>query len=249
MVKGALAIRGFSSNSSGIVAGVDIENRDLQVCEVVEAVRKDLGYASGQGDGRYFRPCPLAGQRAAELASGEIWQQIDAWNTGYLQDILQGNACTDQTEIDAALKDFSIGKSLIVEYLQHKLQCWESLPWKLAALNSTDTGAARRAAAEAMAAYDRLVADGAAVTELHHSCEIDAESQTDLQGLKTKVIEAEALESSGLVEALVAYPKGAEKEEGDAAASSSAVKREAPPGHEKKGAEAAAPPIQVKNRA
>ena len=74
----------------------------------------------------------------------------------------------------------------------------------------------------------------------------DAESQTDLQGLKTKVIEAEALESSGLVEALVAYPKGAEKEEGDAAASSSAVKREAPPGHEKKGAEAAAPPIQVK---
>ena len=218
-------------------AGVDIENRDLQVCEVVEAVRKDLGYASGQGDGRYFRPCPLAGQRAAELASGEIWQQIDAWNTGYLQDILQGNACTDQTEIDAALKDFSIGKSLIVEYLQHKLQCWESLPWKLAALNSTDTGAARRAAAEAMAAYDRLVADGATVTELHHSCEIDAESQTDLQGLKTKVIEAEALESSGLVEALVAYPKGAEKEQGDAAASSSAVKREAPPGLEEKGAE------------
>ena len=88
-----------------------------------------------------------------------------------------------------------------------------------------------------MAAYDRLVADGATVTELHHSCEIDAESQTDLQGLKTKVIEAEALESSGLVEALVAYPKGAEKEEGDAAASSSAVKREAPPGLEEKGAE------------
>ena len=58
-----------------------------------------------------------------------------------------------------------------------------------------------------MAAYDRLVGDGAAVTELHHSCEIDAESQTDLQGLKTKVIEAEALESSGLVEALVGIQK------------------------------------------
>ena len=62
----------------------------------------------------------------------------------------------------------------------------------------------------------------------------DAESQTDLQGLKTKV--REALESPGLVEALAANPKGA-AEEGDAAASSSAVKREAPPGLEEKGAE------------
>ena len=63
----------------------------------------------------------------------------------------------------------------------------------------------------------------------------DAESQTDLQGIKTKV--REALESPGLVEALAANPKGAAKEEGDAAASSSAVKREAPPGLEEKGAE------------
>ena len=79
----------------------------------------------------------------------------------------------------------------------------------------------------------------------------DAESQTDPQGpqelqeLKGKV--KEALESPGLAQALAANPKEAAKEEGDAAASSSAVKPEpkAPPRLEKKEAEAA-PLAQVK---
>lgn len=112
MAKSALAIRGFSSNSSGIVQELILK---IVICRFVKLWKlSEMIWAmlQGQGDGRYFRPCPLAGQRAAELASGEIWQEIDALNTGYLQDISQGNACTDQAEIDAALKYFSIGKSL-----------------------------------------------------------------------------------------------------------------------------------------
>lgn len=40
-------------------AGVDIENRNLQVCEVVEAVRNDLGYASRSRRWKIFSSMPI----------------------------------------------------------------------------------------------------------------------------------------------------------------------------------------------
>ena len=93
-------------------------------------------------------------------------EALDEWSQAYLQDILEGNVCTDQGDIDAALKDFASGKAMVVEYLREKLRCWDSLPWRLAALNRGDA-AARKIASEAIEAFDKRVeVDG--VNELHH---------------------------------------------------------------------------------
>lgn len=139
---------------------------DVQVCDILEGARKILGYKSGEGDGKHFGPCPLAGQRAVHLASGEIWRRIDAWSETFLQEILEGNSCQDPAEIQSALEDFSSGKAQMVEYLQQKLQCWESLPWCLAALN-TGGPAARKIASDCLAKYDAQLAAGASDV-LHH---------------------------------------------------------------------------------
>ena len=137
-----------------------------EVSDVLEQVRRSLGYAAGVGDGKFFRPCPLSGQRAVELASGQIWDRIDTWNESYLMQILEGNSCNDTAAIDAALGDFARGKAMIVEYLQQKLQCWETLPWKLAALNCGGS-AAQATAQELMEQFDKH-SDIEGSSALHH---------------------------------------------------------------------------------
>ena len=156
-------IQGEQRHNSGRPG--DQPNEAQRLCEIIDAVRKTLGYGAN-GDGKGYRPCPMAGQRSAELASGEVWKQLDSWNEKYVQAILEENACSDEAEVEAALKDFANGKSLIVEYLGQKLQCWESLPWKLAALNQ-DSVIVRRIAQNCLGGFDKQREAGAGA-DLHH---------------------------------------------------------------------------------
>lgn len=68
---------------------------------------------------------------------------------------MQNNECRDEAEISSALTEFSNGKAFIVAYLRQKLQCWETFPWKLAALNCSGP-IAQQTAQEAIVHFDEL---------------------------------------------------------------------------------------------
>eukprot|EP00435_Cladocopium_sp_Y103_P031630 s1919_g8.t1 len=108
------------------------KNLDTQAGELLDAFRREAGFKAGEGDGySTYGPCPLAGQRSMDLASGEVWKRLDAWSDEYTQELLEHNQCTDKAEIGATLQEFPCGEAFIVAYLR----CWETFPWKLAALN------------------------------------------------------------------------------------------------------------------
>ena len=148
------------------------KNFATQAGELLDAIRREGGFKAGEGDGYSgYGPCPLAGQRSMDLASGEVWKRLDAWSDEYTQDLLQHNQCTDEGDIATALRDFSCGKAFIVAYLRQKLQCWETFPWKLAALNC-ERSIAQRIAQEAIIQFDQT-ADSTAnpaddLHALHH---------------------------------------------------------------------------------
>ena len=130
------------------------KNNDTQAGELLDAFRREAGFKAGEGDGySSYGPCPLAGQRSMDFASGEVWKRLDAWSDEYTQDLLQHNQCTDEAEISAALTEFSCGKAFIVAYLRQKLQCWETFPWKLAALNCKRS-VAQQIAQDALIQFD-----------------------------------------------------------------------------------------------
>ena len=135
---------------------------ELSACDHLEAIRKSLHLPVAAGDGPRFK-CPLAGQRAVQLASGELWVLLDDLERNYIQDILNDNACSE-VQVTEVLDDFALGKSSIVEQLKVKLACWQSLPWALAALNMADQVRAREVAIEAMQRYDASPQD----CSLHH---------------------------------------------------------------------------------
>ena len=148
------------------------KNIEIQAGEILDALRREIGLKAGSGDGGMsFGPCPLAGQRSMDLASGAVWKLLDAWSEEYIQDLLQNNECRDEAEVSSALTEFSNGKAFIVAYLRQKLQCWETFPWKLAALNCTGP-IARQTAQDAILHFDQLadkVANQAAdLHVLHH---------------------------------------------------------------------------------
>ena len=131
------------------------KNFATQAGELLDAIRREGGFKAGEGDGYSgYGPCPLAGQRSMDLASGEVWKRLDAWSDEYTQDLLQHNQCTDEGDIATALRDFSCGKAFIVAYLRQKLQCWETFPWKLAALNC-ERSIAQRIAQDAIIQFER----------------------------------------------------------------------------------------------
>ncbi|CAJ1380733.1 unnamed protein product, partial [Effrenium voratum] len=100
--------------------------------ERLHAVRQTLGLQQGVGDGSHYGPCPLAGQRAVELATGVIYHLLDDLHESYVREILEHNQCVDLAAIENTLADFTLGKSKIAQHLGLKLQCWTQLPWKLA---------------------------------------------------------------------------------------------------------------------
>ncbi|CAL1149501.1 unnamed protein product [Cladocopium goreaui] len=145
------------------VQEVDEAEEPLTARDHLVAARCSLRLTNGEGDGINFQ-CPLAGQRAVELASGELWVFLETLSRNYIQEILSSNSCTDADAVQEVLDDFALGKSSMVEQLRIKLRCWQSLPWVLAALNSADAQHAREVAAEAMSRYDASPQDSC----LHH---------------------------------------------------------------------------------
>eukprot|EP00969_Alexandrium_andersonii_P307315 13584655-Alexandrium_andersonii.AAC.1 len=96
-------------------------------------MRSVLGLPAGQGDGRGFEPCPLAGRRAVEFATGAIADQFETLSQSHQQALLEAvSPMLDPAELERLLSDFSSGKMHQLAYLQLKLQCWSVLPWKLA---------------------------------------------------------------------------------------------------------------------
>ena len=120
--------------------------------DLLRATKRSLGWQEEDGDGKHF-VCPLAGQRAVDLASGALWMKIDSLSDECKKDILlsAGSGC-DADILQAVLADFSFGLSCIVEVLKSKLLCWETLPWQLAALNEPVFG--QGIAKQALARYD-----------------------------------------------------------------------------------------------
>ena len=88
-------------------------------------------------DGSHYGPCPLAGQRAVELATGVIYHLLDDLRESYVREILENNQRLDLAAIENTLQRLGL-----------KLQCWTQLPWKLAALASVGTSLARQKAKE-----------------------------------------------------------------------------------------------------
>ena len=135
-------------------AGAEVAS-EVSPGQYLEAARKTFGFSTGEGDGQAFQ-CPLAGQRAVELASGELWPLLDELEKGYVHEILAFNCCNDEEAVQSTLADLAVGKSTMVEYLRLKLQCWEALPWVMVALNHRDAAHARHLAKGALQRFDAL---------------------------------------------------------------------------------------------
>ena len=83
------------------------KNIEIQAGEILDALRREIGLKAGSGDGGMsFGPCPLAGQRSMDLATGAVWKLLDAWSEEYIQDLLQNNECRDEAEVSSALTEF-----------------------------------------------------------------------------------------------------------------------------------------------
>ena len=109
--------------------------------------------------------CPLAGQRSAELASGVLLRHVDLLSDSALEFFLrQTNSQTDPELLETVLTDYSRGRAHFTEYLSQKLQCWETLPWKFAALTHFDPVCAQMAASEIVTMLEKSPKD----EELHH---------------------------------------------------------------------------------
>ena len=109
--------------------------------------------------------CPLAGQRSAELASGaftrEVQELADAGLEFFLQ---QTNGQTDPELLETLVAGYSRGRAHFTEHLAQKFQCWDTLPWKFAALAQADDCQAQLAACQIL----QLLLDMPRDPELHH---------------------------------------------------------------------------------
>eukprot|EP00972_Heterocapsa_arctica_P004349 646543-Heterocapsa_arctica.AAC.1 len=64
------------------------------------------------------------------------------------------SAVTD-ADLDLIFSDFELGIMFMSEYASQKLECWTTLPWRLAALADPDTEQARRSAVSCLDEFDR----------------------------------------------------------------------------------------------
>ena len=100
----------------------------------------------GDGDGRRFRPCPLAGLRAGDLASGAVQRQIENLASLSKEDLLQQISGLSEEEMLNLLEVYEMGKNHVLATVANKLQNWQTMPWRLAALSVPDERQAREIA-------------------------------------------------------------------------------------------------------
>lgn len=130
----------------------------------VRSSAKDLGLPSGIGDGSHFKPCPLSGLRALELATGGVPQYLEELSHSYLEELAECFLDLSPQDVDQVLSDFHLGKARVAVYLKQKLQCWDLMPWKFAALADPDEVKARALAVSLLASFDGAEQNPA----LHH---------------------------------------------------------------------------------
>ena len=91
-----------------------------------------------------FRGCPLAGQRSTDLACGRCFDVLQEVSQRGLADLLRySHIGGDHEDWQTAYSDFNRGYAQYTSYLTQKLQCWQELPWKFAALNHIDPAQVR----------------------------------------------------------------------------------------------------------
>ena len=105
--------------------------------DMLNLIRRDCGL-SGPGDGRQFGPCPLAGLRAFELASGEAQKQVQGFAALSHEQVLLELEHLSETATNDLLEDFELGRSSVTATLANKLQHWQVLPWSLVLLSDPD---------------------------------------------------------------------------------------------------------------
>ena len=115
--------------------------------------RRELGL-DGHGDGRGFLPCPLAGLRSVELASGAFEDQLASLFNLSKEDLLVEMSPMPEHETVTILQEFERGKNHMIATFMNKMQHWTMLLWKLAALAQPDQAKARQVASSLKNAFD-----------------------------------------------------------------------------------------------
>ena len=103
--------------------------RRLQLC------RPTLGYdVSSQSDGLNF-VCVMVGKRAPELAAGALDLFLRQHADSNLAEVLRDcDKCLTEQELSVVVEDYRLGLAHLMKLVFGKLQQWQVLPWKLAAL-------------------------------------------------------------------------------------------------------------------
>ena len=115
--------------------------------------RREFGL-DGHGDGQGFLPCPLAGLRSVELASGAFEDQLASLFNLSKEDLPVEMSPMPEHETVTILQEFERGKNHMIATFMNKMQHWTMLPWKLAALAQPDQAKARQVASFLKNAFD-----------------------------------------------------------------------------------------------
>ena len=144
----------------GVTSASDVE---FDASVALDCCAKELGLPVN-GDGKGFLPCPMAGLRAYDLASGAVEEQLSSMAALCKEELLLQVATISEEETGELLQDFERGKSHILATMTNKLQNWKMLPWRLAALSDSDESRARSTAASCLSDFDAADQDPV----LHH---------------------------------------------------------------------------------
>ena len=120
----------------------------------------------GNFDGVRHRPCPLAGKRAPELATGALIKAFDGI-AAEAQQIVLHKCATGQLspeDVGMVVADFSLGLERQKHTILVKTSHWREFPWRLCSLSHWDMTIARKEAANAIIDFDATAQSQAA----HH---------------------------------------------------------------------------------
>ena len=132
----------------------------------LEETRKFLRLQSGEGDGVQYFPCPLAGLRATDLATGGLARYFESLCDDYTAELMTEaeELHLDEAEMEQVLSDFAHGKATCLTNFEIKAQCWTLPPWNFAALASPDEELARACSRAIVDKFDQ----SPQLPELHH---------------------------------------------------------------------------------
>ena len=151
------------SNSENSLDPESEANENLEALLALESCRKERGFPSA-GDGKAFRPCPLAGMRACDLACGAVERQIEEMASLSKQQLMLEVSHLSEEESLKLFEAFDMGKSHLLASMTNKLQNWRMMPWRLAALGHLDQNQARGTAQAIVQEFDSAEQD----PNLHH---------------------------------------------------------------------------------